>query len=377
MVPEGWDDATLGDLVKLQRGHDLPSQNRIDGEVKVIGGGGPNGFHNVARANAPGIVIGRSGSGIGNAWWSDEDFWPLNTGMYVTDYLGNDPRFCFLWLDWIDFTSHNSGGAQPSLNRNFIYPIPLPIPPLPEQRKIADILSTWDQAIEKTEALLRNARTQKRALMQQLLTGKRRFPEFEGQPWQEVPLSVIASPVTARNEGHDLPVLTISSKAGFVRQDQKYSRNMAGRSVERYYRLRRGEFAYNKGNSKTYQFGCVLRLDEYEEGLVPHVYVCFALNKGCDSGFFKGLFLADYLRPQLSQLVNTGVRNNGLLNIKPSAFWGVKVPMPSLDEQHRIGEVIATCLAEEGRLIENITKLRSEKKALMQQLLTGKRRVVV
>ncbi|MCC5960843.1 MAG: restriction endonuclease subunit S [Rhodobacteraceae bacterium] len=121
MVPEGWRDACLGELVQLQRGHDLPAQERVDGTIPIIGGGGPNGFHNVAKAPSPGIVIGRSGSGIGNAFWCEEPFWPLNTGLYVTDFLGNDPRFCFLWLDWIDFTPHNTGGAQPSLNRNFIY----------------------------------------------------------------------------------------------------------------------------------------------------------------------------------------------------------------------------------------------------------------
>lgn len=70
--------------------------------------------------------------------------------------------------------------------------VPVTIPPLPEQRKIADILSTWDEAIEKTEALLANARTQKRALMQSLLTGRRRFPEFEGQEWKEVRLGDVA-----------------------------------------------------------------------------------------------------------------------------------------------------------------------------------------
>ncbi len=375
MVPEGWRDATLGDLVKLQRGHDLPGHSRQEGEIEVIGGGGPNGFHNVAKASAPGIVIGRSGSGIGNAWWTDKPFWPLNTGMYVTDFLRNDPRFCFLWLDWIDFTSHNSGGAQPSLNRNFIYPIPLPLPPLAEQKKIAEILSTWDRAIEVAEAQLEAAHTSKRALMQQLLTGKRRFPEFDGEEWKEVALIEIATPIKSRNEGEELPVLTISSRSGYVRQDQKFARYMAGESVNRYYVMEKGEFAYNKGNSKTFPFGCVMRMDEFKKGLVPHVYVCFSLNDGYDTDFYNGLFLADYLKPQLSRLVNTGVRNNGLLNISPRAFWTVKVPVPPLEEQHRLGETIKAAFREEELCEEKITKLRTEKKALMQQLLTGKRRV--
>ena len=195
MVPEGWLAASLGDLVRLQRGHDLPSQERLSGDIEVIGGGGPNGFHNVARAPAPGIVIGRSGSGIGNAWWSDKPFWPLNTGLYVTDFLGNDEKFCFYWLDWLDFTPHNTGGAQPSLNRNFIYPIPIPLPPLSEQKKIAEILSTWDKAIETTEKLLANAEKQKRAVMEQLLTGKRRLKGFEGE-WKRGRLGDCANVVS-------------------------------------------------------------------------------------------------------------------------------------------------------------------------------------
>lgn len=273
----------------------------------------------------------------------------------------------------VNTANHGTGRLDTELLKS----LAVDLPPLPEQRKIAEILSTWDLAIEVSEALLATARTQKRALMQSLLTGKRRFPEFEGQEWKEASLKEIATPVTMRNEGIDLPVLTISSKTGFVRQDKKYARYMAGESVKRYYALSKGQFAYNKGNSKTYQFGCVLRMDNFERGLVPHVYVCFELNDGYDSDYFRALFLADFLRPQLSRLVNTGVRNNGLLNISPSAFWTVKLPVPSLEEQRAIANVVINAIEEEETHVAQIEKLRTEKKALMQQLLTGKRRVTV
>ena len=263
------------------------------------------------------------------------------------------------------------GGAQPGLNIADVEKFTFFYPPKNIQSQIADAAEAWDRAIETAEALIANARIQKQALMQQLLSGKHRLPGFSGE-WQRKPINEIATRVTRRNDGTELPVLTISSTSGFVRQDEKYSRYMAGKSVETYIMLNEGEFAYNKGNSKTYEFGCIFDLEDYARALVPHVYVCFKLKKGYSHRFYKALFEADYLAPQLGRLVNTGVRNNGLLNIKPSEFLGTRVPVPSLDEQDAIAAVME---AASRTVIEHETQLaalRQEKAALMQQLLTGK-----
>jgi type I restriction enzyme S subunit len=253
---------------------------------------------------------------------------------------------------------------------------PVLLPPLPEQQRIAEILSTWDRASETVEALIANARAQKKALMQSLLTGKTRLPGFSGA-WGQERIGDISTRITRRNDGTPLPVLTISSTSGFVRQDEKYSRFMAGKSVENYIVLRKGEFAYNKGNSRTYEFGCVFDLDEFECGLVPHVYVCFKLKDGYSHRFYKALFEADYLAPQLGRLVNTGVRNNGLLNITPAQFLGTSVPVPPVHEQDAIAGIMEAASAKVLTLQDQLAALRQEKTALMQQLLTGKRRVKV
>ncbi|MFB0611997.1 restriction endonuclease subunit S [Aurantiacibacter poecillastricola] len=266
------------------------------------------------------------------------------------------------------------GGAQPGLNIADVEKFTFFFPEKSVQSQIADVAEVWGRAIETVEALIANARAQKQALMQQLLDGKHRLPGFSGE-WQRKPINEIATRVTRRNDGTELPVLTISSTSGFVRQDEKYSRYMAGKSVETYIMLNEGEFAYNKGNSKTYEFGCIFDLEGYERALVPHVYVCFKLKKGYSHRFYKALFEADYLAPQLGRLVNTGVRNNGLLNIKPSEFLGTKVPVPPPNEQDAIAAVME---AASRTVIEHetqLTALRQEKAALMQQLLTGKRRV--
>ncbi|MCU7837948.1 MAG: restriction endonuclease subunit S [Candidatus Thiodiazotropha sp. (ex Troendleina suluensis)] len=268
----------------------------------------------------------------------------------------------------------SNDGSQKNLSGALVKSIPILQPPIAEQEKIAEILTAWDRAIETIENLIENSQTQKKALMRQLLTGKQRLSGFQGE-WAFRRIDQISKRVQRKSDGQDHPVLTISSTSGFVRQDEKYSRYMAGKSVENYILLRKGEFAYNKGNSKTYQFGCVFDLDGYDTGLVPHVYVCFQLNNNLSHRYFKYIFESDYLKPQLGRLVNTGVRNNGLLNIKPSEFLGTKVPVPSLPEQEKISDILEAGALQIEKLQQQLKCLNQEKRALMQQLLTGKRRV--
>ncbi len=113
-----------------------------------MGSAGQNGFHDTARAKGPGVVIGRSGASFGQVHFTTSDYWPHNTCLYVTDFHGNDQRFAYYFLRNIDFASYNSGSAQQSLNRNYIYPIEVSVPPVDEQRAIAHILGTLDDKIE-------------------------------------------------------------------------------------------------------------------------------------------------------------------------------------------------------------------------------------
>ncbi len=123
-----WRKDTPGDFVALQRGHDLTDSERQPGLVPVMGSAGQNGFHNTALAPGPGVVIGRSGASFGKVHYCPGDYWPHSRALYVTDFKSNDPRFAFYLLGAIDFSRYNSGSAQPSLNRNYIYPIPISFP---------------------------------------------------------------------------------------------------------------------------------------------------------------------------------------------------------------------------------------------------------
>ncbi|MCK9529822.1 MAG: restriction endonuclease subunit S [Gammaproteobacteria bacterium] len=143
-----WLNSTLGDVLTLQRGFDLPAQERQSGPYPIIASTGEVGTHTAAMVKAPGVVIGRSGS-LGGGQYVTHDFWPLNTTLWVKDFKGNDKRFCYYLLKSIDFTKFNVGGAVPTLNRNHIHPLPVRVPSdIAEQRAIAHILGTLDDKIE-------------------------------------------------------------------------------------------------------------------------------------------------------------------------------------------------------------------------------------
>ena len=155
-----WRELTLGEVVRFRRGHDLPDQARKPGIVPVIGSAGQNGWHNEALAKGPGVSIGRSGASIGKVAYTTVDYWPHNACLYVTDFLGNDPRFVYYFLKTKNLAVLNSGAAQPSLNRNFVHTLPVRIPRPNEQAAIAFILSAYDDLIENNRrriALLEEA----------------------------------------------------------------------------------------------------------------------------------------------------------------------------------------------------------------------------
>lgn len=256
--------------------------------------------------------------------------------------------------------------AQKNINLETLRPLTFDVPPLGEQQRIAGALATWDAAIRKTEQLIAANERHYAGLVRRLITDRSR-----SAGWRLVRIRDIADRVQRQADGGDYPLLTISSASGFIRQEERYSRYMAGESAKTYTLLRAGEYSYNKGNSKRYEFGCVVQLQTYDAALVPHVYVSFRLRDSVCAAYMRHLFAADYLKPQLRALVKTGVRNNGLLNIRPEEFMGATVPLPSLEEQTRIANALGAVTDVAERLRQQLVRVRAQKRGLMQKLLTG------
>jgi len=142
-----WRTTTLGEVVTLQRGFDLPTAERKPGPYSVIASTGTVGTHDKAMVHGPGVVVGRSGS-LGGGQYIKRDFWPLNTTLWVKDFHTNDPRFCSFLLQSLDLKRYDAGSGVPTLNRNHIHPLPVRVPDFPEQRAIASVLGVLDDRCE-------------------------------------------------------------------------------------------------------------------------------------------------------------------------------------------------------------------------------------
>lgn len=260
------------------------------------------------------------------------------------------------------------GMAQKHLNVGAYKTLELTIPPIQEQKKIAKILSTWDQAIAATEQLLTNSEQQKKALMQQLLTGKRRLPGFEGE-WDETYLGELFS--ERKETGiSDLPLLSVTSEYGIINRVDVGRKDTSSADKSKYLRVCPRDIAYN--TMRMWQGVSAL---SGLEGIVSPAYTVLKPESGVDSLFAAYLF-------KLPRMIHRFYRHSqGLVsdtwNLKYKQFAKIKVVIPGMNEQKAIVEVVSKSDETIHCLKEQLAQFVQEKKALMQQLLTGKRRVKI
>jgi len=167
-----WRTAKLGDFIELKRGYDLPRAERSLGPYPLVSSAGVSDCHSDAMVHGPGVVTGRYGT-IGQVYFVEQDFWPLNTTLYVRDFKGNDPKFISYFLKTVDFHAYSDKAAVPGLNRNHLHEAVAAIPDLATQQRIAKCLGALDDRI----ALLRETNATLEAIAQALF--KSWFVDFD------------------------------------------------------------------------------------------------------------------------------------------------------------------------------------------------------
>ena len=197
----GWQKKPLGEVATLQRGFDLPAPDRVSGIVPLVTSSGITDTHDKVAVRGPGVATGRSGS-IGNVFFIEDNFWPLNTVFFVKDFHGNNPRFVFfLLLRDFDLKRFATGTGVPTLNRNFVHDEPVNIPPLPEQHRIVAILDEAFEAIATAKANaernLQNARALFESHLQSVFTQR-------GSEWVDRQLASLCHEITV---GHVGPIV--------------------------------------------------------------------------------------------------------------------------------------------------------------------------
>lgn len=178
LVPRGWRVGKLEDLLQLQRGFDLPAVDRVPGNFPIIAASGPAGTHEVAMAKAPGVVTGRSGL-LGRVFLELEDYWPLNTTLWVKEFRAATPCYAYEVLRQVDLASFNAGSAVPTLNRNHIHTLPHLIP---SKACMAAFESTAIRLHRKARQNQKQAQVYSElrdTLLPRLISGQLRLPEAE------------------------------------------------------------------------------------------------------------------------------------------------------------------------------------------------------
>jgi len=267
----------------------------------------------------------------------------------------------------IDIMKRVNGSALREIPILGLRRVKIPLPPLPEQRKIAGILGTWDEAIALAERRIEAARQRKKGLMQRLLTGRVRFPEFEGEEWREIRLGSV---FTERKERgyEDLPLLSVTADEGIIYRDELDRRDTSSADKSKYLRVCKGDIAYNTMRMWQGRSG-VSRL----EGIVSPAYTVCKPKSSIDSDFMGYLF-------QLPSVVYLFRRySQGMVsdtwNLKFNHFAHIHIRIPEIREQRRIAAVLQACDREIELLTQKRDALQRQKKGLMQRLLTGQVRV--
>lgn len=366
VIPQEWEVKLLEDLCENICSGNNKERNKY-GKYRIYGSTGIIGYSNTYSYNTPTILIARVGAnaGIINKGEGEYDV-SDNTLIVCNNKFIYDYEFAYNQLANYNLNKLVFGSGQPLVTAGQLKHIKLAIPPLAEQRKIAEILGVWDEAIEKQSRLIEKLELCKRALMQHLLTGRIRLPGFN-TPWQKVKLGEIFK---ERNETkcEHLPLLSITADRGLILQSESDKKDTSNDDKSKYKRICPNDIGYN--TMRMWQGRSALSA---MEGIVSPAYTIVTPKVEVDP-----LFISELIK-QPRVVYDFWTHSQGLvgdtLNCKFHDFSQVKVAIPSLPEQKAIAEVLTVADKEIASHRKKLDALRLQKRGLMQQLLTGKTRV--
>ncbi len=329
--------------------------------------------HSSAVLHPKGTVILSRDAGVGkSAILGDE----MAVSQHFIAWRCDGNRICSEYLyQWLQsekaqFERIATGSTVKTIGLGHFQKLRLPVPPIEAQKSIARALDTWDTAIQKTEQLIAAKERSSKALMQKL---------FRADSFPRRRLSEFTSRVTRKNVEGDGHPLTISGAEGLVSQSRYFGKRIAAEKTEHYTLLKRGEYAYNRSYSAGYPLGAIKRLDGLDEGIVSTLYLCFALNE-CNapmSDYFANFCEAGGFNHQIYQIAQEGARNHGLLNVTADDFFSMAMPVPPVEVQQRVVKALGAVMQELALLRNQLAALRTQKRGLMQKLLTGQWRLPV
>ena len=352
-LPEGWGIKKLSEVAPLQRGFDLPTGKIKKGSYPVVYSNGISNYHNEFKVKGPGVITGRSGT-IGKVHYADGNYWPHNTALWVTDFKDNNPRFIYYLYTYVNLEKFATGSGVPTLNRNDVHSFEVLVPSCSEQKSIAEALSDTDSLIQSIEKLIDKKKKIKQGTMQQLLTGKKRLPGFSGE-WVVRRLGDIVSInkgqlITEKNaQDGTIPVIAGGKKPSYY---HSFS-NRQGKTIT---------ISASGANAGYVGF--------YTEPIFASDCSTIGENNGYSIEFIY------YQLSMLQENIYYAQTGGAQPHIHPKDLKPLLVNYTNLKEQKAIAQVLSDMDAEIEALEEKLEKYKTIKQGMMQELLTGRIRLI-
>ena len=380
IIPKEWEVKRILDFAPLQRGFDLPTEKIVKGAYPVVYSNGILNFHIEYKAKGPGVVTGRSGT-IGKVTYVESDYWPHNTSLWVTDFKGNNPKYVYYVYKYIGLSKFSSGSGVPTLNRNDVHVSKIAIPPIEEQGCIVKVLELWDSAIEKQSELIEKLKLRKRALMQQLLTGKKRLKVFGGE-WKEVRLgdagTAYGGLVNKNKEDFEngnalfITYMNVFSNGKIDIDNLGQVRILPSEKQEQ---VQYGDVFFTVSSETPDEVGMTsVLLNEVQNTYLNSFCFGYRLNdfKSIVPVYASYLFRGDDFRKEMYKSAQGSTR----FNISKIEVLNMRITIPSIEEQNAIASVLVNADKEIEIQKQKLAAMQAQKKGLMQVLLTGKRRIL-
>jgi|688.fasta_scaffold37343_5 type I restriction enzyme S subunit len=383
-----WRTLLLGDALTFQRGFDITKDEQRDGPYSVISSSGPKSTHAEYKVRGPGVIIGRKGS-LGTVFYSEEHYWPHDTTLWIKDFHGNDARFAYYFLQTMGFERLDAGASNPSLNRNHIHTISVWWPPLPIQRRIAGILSAYDELIENSQRRIKILESMARGLYREWFVHFR-FPGHESVPRVPSPLGEIPKGWEVATLGAHLAALESGKRPkGGIREVENGVPSIGAENIngigqhdfasekfvprEFFQEMRKG--IVRDRDVAIYKDGAYIGKSSYFRDGFPHVEC--SVNEHVFLLRASGVRLkqnALYLwlqEPDTVQTIRSKNANAAQPGINQRTVGGLQLTLPDSQIAVQFDQLVDPLVAEVINLAKKIENLRRTRDLLLPRLLSG------
>ena len=371
---EEWITYKIKDVLSIGNGRDY--KHLSNGEIPVFGTGGYMTSVDECLYDGETTFIGRKGS-INKPFYYNGKFWTVDTLFYTHSFNGITPKFTYCLFQTINWLKYNEASGVPSLSKDTIEKIKIMIPGLEEQNKIAKLMFALDERITTQNKIIEDLKKLKSAIVEKVFCSpNQEYPmcRIEGfeQSLSTYKMSDFSSRIATKNKDSKCSlVLTIAAQYGLVNQESFFNKSVASENLTGYYLLHKGEFAYNRSYSAGYDWGTVKRLDNYDEGVLSTLYICFKINETIvDSDYLAYYFESTKWHRGLSDIAGEGARNHGLLNVSMADYFNTKHRFPVIEEQKAIAKILNAITEKERKATLLGECYQKQKQYLLCQMFT-------